>query len=58
MIDLIKLELQKTLPGKTIQYRMAPSDRVIREQAVNLKEIKKVLYLFYYSTKMTNYTFY
>jgi len=24
----------------------------------NLKEIKKVLYLFYYSTKMMNYTFY
>ena len=50
MIDLIKSELQNKLPGRVAQYKMAPSDRAIRDQALNLKEIKKsaVLVLLFY----------
>jgi len=49
-IDKIQEELKKPLPGKVIQYKMAPSDRVIRDQAVNVQEIKRsaVLILLFY----------
>ena len=49
-IESIKLALQQSLPGRAAQYKMAPSDRAIRDQALNLKEIKKsaVLVLLFY----------
>ena len=49
-IESIKLALQQTLPGKDAQYKMAPSDRAIRDQALNVKAIKKsaVLVLLFY----------
>ncbi len=55
MIDLIESELQNKLPGRAAQYQMAPSDRAIRDQALNLKEIKKsavLVLLFYKNNKL------
>ncbi len=41
IIEKIRAELKRELPGKAIQYKMAPSDRVIRDQTIKLKKIRK-----------------
>jgi 8-oxo-dGTP pyrophosphatase MutT (NUDIX family) len=52
-IERIKKTLQKELPGKIIQYKMAPSDRPTQDQALNLDNIRKsaVLVLLFYKNK-------
>jgi 8-oxo-dGTP pyrophosphatase MutT (NUDIX family) len=56
LIQKIQISLSKELPGKEAQYKMAPSDRAIREQALNLKPIKKsaVLILLFFKDEQLN----
>jgi len=37
----ISIALKKKLPGKAVQYKMAPSDRAIREQALSITDLRK-----------------
>ena len=39
--EKLKQAIENSLPGKDAQYKMAPTDRVIRDLALNLKEVKK-----------------
>ena len=52
-IDLIRQALKAKLPGRVSQYKMAPSDRAIRDKALNTKELKQsaVLVLLFYIDK-------
>ena len=37
----VRIALTKELPGKAAQYKMAPSDRAIRDQALSIKDLRK-----------------
>ena len=40
-IEEIRISLTNKLPGKVAQYKMAPSDRAIRDQALNIVDLRK-----------------
>jgi len=40
-IQRLSIALTKELPGKEAQYKMAPSDRAIRDQALKIKDLRK-----------------
>ncbi len=54
-IEKIKQSIEDSLPGKKYQYKMAPSDRIIRDHSINLKTIRKsavLILLFYKEEKL------
>lgn len=54
-IENLKQAIGNSLPGKEAQYKMAPTDRVIRDLALNLKEVKRsavTVLLFYENNEL------
>jgi len=53
-ISVLKQNLQSKLPGKKSQYKMAPSDRAVRDQALNISDLRKSAVLIILFNKNNN----